>query len=110
VRAAIEGDLPAILAIYNEVIATSTAVYALEPATLDERQAWLTSRSKSGFPVLVAVDPGDGFLASPSSRNGAVHGLDTATRSSIRCMSETTFVDGASDAPSWSPYFRWLSA
>jgi len=33
-RAAIESDLPAILAIYNEVIATSTAVYALEPAAL----------------------------------------------------------------------------
>jgi L-amino acid N-acyltransferase len=62
VRAAIEDDLPAILAIYNEVIATSTAVYALEPATLDERQNWFTSRSKSGFPVLVAVDPGNGVL------------------------------------------------
>jgi len=48
VRAAIEGDLPAILAIYNEVIATSTAVYALEPATLDHRQAWFTSRSAMG--------------------------------------------------------------
>jgi len=29
----------AILAIYNDVIVTSTAVYALEPATLDERRA-----------------------------------------------------------------------
>ena len=48
VRAATENDLPSILAIYNEVIATSTAVYALEPATLDERQAWYTSRSATG--------------------------------------------------------------
>ena len=39
VRAATESDLPALLAIYNEVITTSTAVYALEPSTLDERQA-----------------------------------------------------------------------
>jgi L-amino acid N-acyltransferase len=62
VRAAIESDLPAILAIYNEVIATSTAVYALEPATLDERRAWFTSRSSMGFPVLVAADPGDDVL------------------------------------------------
>jgi L-amino acid N-acyltransferase YncA len=35
-RAATESDLPGILAIYNEVIASSTAVYSLEPTTLDE--------------------------------------------------------------------------
>ena len=57
VRGAIEADLPAVLAIYNEVIATSTAVYALEPATLDERRAWFSSRSAVGLPVLVAVGP-----------------------------------------------------
>jgi phosphinothricin acetyltransferase len=62
VRAAIEGDLPAILAIYNEVIATSTAVYALEPATLDDRQAWFTARSAMGFPIVVATDSGGDVL------------------------------------------------
>jgi L-amino acid N-acyltransferase len=62
VRAAIEGDLPAILAIYNQVIATSTAVYALEPATLDERRAWFTSRSAIGFPIVIATDSGDDVL------------------------------------------------
>jgi len=62
VRAAIESDLPALLAIYNHVIATSTAVYALESATLDERQAWLSSRCAVGFPVLVAVDSRDDVL------------------------------------------------
>jgi L-amino acid N-acyltransferase YncA len=55
-RGATEYDLPAILAIYNEVIASSTAVYALEPVTLDERRSWFASRSDAGFPVLVAVD------------------------------------------------------
>ena len=62
VRTATESDLPAILLIYNEVIATSTAVYALEPATLDERRAWFTSRSAVGFPVPVVADPGDDIL------------------------------------------------
>lgn len=62
VRAATEGDLPAILSIYNEVIATSTAVYVLEPATLDERRTWFISRSAVGFPVLVAADPGGDIL------------------------------------------------
>ena len=56
IRAAAPDDLPAILAIYNDVIATSTAVYALEPATLDERRAWLEARRAQGFPVLVATD------------------------------------------------------
>jgi len=62
VRAATESDLPGILAIYNEVIANSTAVYALEPATLDERRAWYMSRSALGFPVVVATDPDDDVL------------------------------------------------
>jgi L-amino acid N-acyltransferase len=56
VRAATKGDLPTILAIYNGVIATSTAVYALEPATLDGRRTWFTSRSAMGFPIVVATD------------------------------------------------------
>ena len=55
VRPAMEDDLPGILAIYNEVIANSTAVYGLEPATLDERQAWFLARRGMDFPVLVAV-------------------------------------------------------
>ena len=54
-REATEKDLPAILAIYNEVIATSTAVYGLEPSTLEERRTWYRSRSSMGFPVLVAT-------------------------------------------------------
>jgi phosphinothricin acetyltransferase len=62
VRVATESDLPGILAIYNEVIATSTAVYALEPATLNEPRAWFTPRSAMGFPVMVATDPGGDIL------------------------------------------------
>jgi phosphinothricin acetyltransferase len=62
VRVATESDLPGILAIYNEVIATSTAVYALEPATLDERRAWFTSRSSMGFPVVVTTSPAGDVL------------------------------------------------
>jgi phosphinothricin acetyltransferase len=53
-RAATEDDLPAILAIYNDVIRTSTAIYALEPGTLEDRRAWLEARVANGYPVLVA--------------------------------------------------------
>jgi len=58
IRAASEDDLPEILAIYNDVIATSTAVYTCEPASLDERRAWFSTRRTQGFPVLVAADGG----------------------------------------------------
>lgn len=55
VRDATENDLPQILAIYNDVIARSTAVWTEEPATLDDRRAWFTARKAAGYPVLVAA-------------------------------------------------------
>ena len=58
VRDASADDLPAILAIYNDVIATTTAVYRDDPATLDDRQAWWEARVAQGYPVLVADDGG----------------------------------------------------
>src|SRR5262245_32534904 len=58
VRDAIAEDLPAILEIYNDVIATTTAVYRDDPATLDDRQAWWQARVTQGYPVLVAHDDG----------------------------------------------------
>ncbi|MBV8103437.1 MAG: N-acetyltransferase [Hyphomicrobiales bacterium] len=56
IRDATEIDLAEILAIYNEVIANSTAVYAEQPATLEDRRAWLAARRQSGLPVIVAAD------------------------------------------------------
>jgi phosphinothricin acetyltransferase len=55
VRDALESDLPAVLAIYNDVVATTTAVYRDDPATLDDRAAWWRDRVAQRFPVLVAV-------------------------------------------------------
>ena len=51
---ATDADLPAVVAIYNEVIRTSTAIYREEPATLVERQAWNDTRKTNGYPLLVA--------------------------------------------------------
>jgi len=51
-------DLPAILAIYNEVILNSTAVYAEDPVDLADRRAWFDARDRAGHPVLVAVEDG----------------------------------------------------
>lgn len=49
-------DLPGILAIYNDVIATSTAIYSEDPATLEDRLGWWRGRQAEGFPVLVIRD------------------------------------------------------
>jgi len=51
-------DLPEILAIYNEIITNSTAVYSLVPTTLDERRRWFDARLAAGYPVLVAIREG----------------------------------------------------
>ena len=56
VRDAQEGDLARILEIYNEVIATSTAIYRDAPATLDDRLAWWRAKREAGYPTLVADD------------------------------------------------------
>jgi phosphinothricin acetyltransferase len=56
IRPATVDDLPGILAIYNEVIANSTAIYTETPVTLADRQAWFEARRQQGFPVLVAAD------------------------------------------------------
>jgi L-amino acid N-acyltransferase YncA len=53
---ATEVDLPGILTIYNQVIATSNAVYTETPATLEDRLSWFAARRASNYPVLVAVE------------------------------------------------------
>ena len=59
IRDATESDLPAILAITNEAIANTTAVWNSTPATLEARTAWMRDRQARGFPVLVATDGGE---------------------------------------------------
>lgn len=58
IRPAAEHDLPAILAIYNEVIVHTTAVYDYEPHTLEMRRAWFQAKKEQGFPVFVAEEAG----------------------------------------------------
>jgi L-amino acid N-acyltransferase len=51
-----ERHLPAILDIYNDVIATTTAIYSEEPVTLESRLEWWTIRTALHYPVLVALE------------------------------------------------------
>ncbi len=54
-----ERHLPEILEIYNNVIATTTAVYSEESVTLESRIEWWKIRNALHYPVLVALDDGE---------------------------------------------------
>ena len=56
VRDAVEADVPTILAIYNQVLMTSAAIWRDEPVTLEDRLAWFHAQHDQAFPVLVAVE------------------------------------------------------
>ena len=58
VRDATEADLPAIRALYNALIPTTTVAWTEELETAEERAAWFAEQQRLGFPVLVAEDEG----------------------------------------------------
>lgn len=54
VRDATVDDLPTILVIHNDAIATTTAIWDDQQVDFDDRRQWLEARQSSGLPVLVA--------------------------------------------------------
>jgi L-amino acid N-acyltransferase YncA len=56
IRVAIEEDFAAITAIYNDVLTTSTAIYAEAPASVADRVAVWQSRRQQNYPTLVACE------------------------------------------------------
>lgn len=56
IAASSRAQLPEILAIYNEVIRNTTAVYSDTEVTLEDRERWFDAKGSQGFPVLVAAD------------------------------------------------------
>ena len=56
IEPATEPDLHGILAIYNEVVANSTAIYSEQSSTLEQRVEWFRARTQLGYPVLIAHD------------------------------------------------------
>lgn len=65
VRDATDADLPAILAIYNDAVAHTTAIWNEVLSDLAGRKAWMDERTGRGFPVLVVEvdDPAEGGAA-----------------------------------------------
>jgi L-amino acid N-acyltransferase YncA len=56
VRHATEAEAPGILAIVNDAIENTTALWTDDLRTLDEQRAWLAAKAAAALPVLVAVD------------------------------------------------------
>lgn len=56
IRDAVDADLPGILAIYNDAVQNSTAIWNETLIDLTNRRAWLAERTAAGFPVLVATN------------------------------------------------------
>lgn len=56
IRPAQPRDLPAITDIYNEAGVGTTASYALDRVSLDDRRDWWERLTAAGFPVLVLED------------------------------------------------------
>jgi phosphinothricin acetyltransferase len=59
IRPATSADLPAILAIYNDAVLRTTAIWNWSTVDLANREAWFSARTAQGYPVLVA-DHGEG--------------------------------------------------
>jgi L-amino acid N-acyltransferase YncA len=55
-RPATDADAPGILAIVNDAIENTTAIWTDDPRTLAEQRAWLAAKEAAALPVLVAVD------------------------------------------------------
>lgn len=53
-----EKDVPEVLAIYNDIILTSKAVYRYEIQTLAEKVQWFNEQQAAGNPLLVFEDNG----------------------------------------------------
>lgn len=54
IRDAVEADLPAIIDIYNDAVATRISTAQLEPVTVESRRHWLSEHSPDRYPFWVA--------------------------------------------------------
>jgi L-amino acid N-acyltransferase len=54
IRAAVPGDVPGILEIYNDAILNTTAVYTYEARPLEWMEQWFIEKLDKGLPVFVA--------------------------------------------------------
>ena len=117
IRPAVEADLPAILAIYNDAVAKTTAIWNDTPVDLANRRAWFVARAAQDYPILVAEEdavvvgygsfgdfrPFEGYrftvehsvyVAEGVRRRGIASSLLTALEERARAMGKHVMVGG----------------
>ena len=72
IRAAEASDIASILALHNDAIVNSLAIWMDGPVDLANRQKWFNERGTGGFPVLLAEVKGEfaGFASFGPFRSG----------------------------------------
>lgn len=80
IRLASAGDLPAIVAIYNQAVERRFATADLRPVTVDERRGWFAEHEPSAYPIHVEDEDGVviGWCSLSSYRTGRQAVLGTA--------------------------------
>lgn len=82
IRRVEEGDLPALLAIYNYYVRETPVTFDIEPHTIDQRRAWFDGFAKTGrYQCFVAVKDGQavGWASSHPFRERAAYQTTVAT-------------------------------
>lgn len=59
IRDAEDRDLEGVMAIYNDAVEHTTAIWNEAKVDLANRRTWLADRRRAGYPVLVAIGDGD---------------------------------------------------
>jgi len=90
-RPAQQGDLPAIVAVYNHYVQHTAATFEVRPVTVEERAPWLEAHSRGGaHRLIVAVDGDDdvrGWACTSEFRPRAAYG--TTVEASVYCRADS---------------------
>jgi len=78
----------AILAIFNDAILTSTALYDYQPRTAASMQAWFQAKAAGGFPVIGLESPGGELMGFAS------YGVFRAYPANKYTVEHSVYVDG----------------
>jgi len=84
IRPVVQGDLPALLAIYNHYVVNTPVTFDIEPRTLAQRQMWLDTFAPTGrYRCFVAEQDGKaiGWACSGKFKEKAAY--DTSVETSI---------------------------
>jgi phosphinothricin acetyltransferase len=84
IRRVEQGDLPALLEIYNHYVLNTPITFDIEPRTLEQRQVWLDGFASSGrYQCFVAVHAGRPVGWASSHRYNDRAAYDTTVSSSV---------------------------